>query len=149
MSVLYTEVRTEALHKLCGRDREDLNFWLFQVTGEYVYACCSFCWSTEIMGFSCFHVACGVCSGDLQIGTPESCFGRTLCSTSISKNMRSGDNISVSAINYKGWHIYIIIVEIPIKLKHIKHAFLYISFSASSVCQELLAYILPSKEEQS
>jgi len=94
------------------------------------------------MGFSCRHVACGVCSGDLQIGNPESCFGRTLRSTSISaisKNLRSGDNISVSAINYKGWHIYIIIVEIPIKLKDIQRALLCISFSASSLCQELLA----------
>lgn len=70
---------------------------------------------------------------DFQAGNTESCFGRTLCSTSISatsKNMRSGDNISKSAINYKGWHIYIIIMKISFKLKDIKHAALCISFLA-------------------
>lgn len=72
------------------------------------------------MQFNLKHSDNGACSVDLQIGNTKSRFGRTLCSASISaisKNMRRGDNISVSAINYKGWHICIFVVEISVKLK--------------------------------
>lgn len=81
--------------------------------------------------FGLWNTKNGTCSVYLQIGNTESYFGRTLCSAStsaISKNARGGDNISVSVINYEGWHVYVFIVEISINLKDTYHAILFISF---------------------
>lgn len=102
--------------KICGRDREDLNFGFLQVTGVYTVKASAVCMQFSLLK----HYNNGARSAGLQIGNAKSYFGRTLCSTSISaisKNMRRGDNISVAAINYEGGHSYIFIVEISIKLK--------------------------------
>lgn len=97
------------LLNICGRDR-------ILISGSFGSPVCA---RPKLGSSVCSsllkHHNNGASSGDLQTGNTKLYFGRTPCSASISaisKSMRRGDSISVSAINYKAWHFYVFIVEI-------------------------------------